>query len=124
MAEAVIPAWHYKRDFIFNPVKGTVNCFGGFDKITAVVTDGSPAVGGVNSFIGLLKKKYGVNFLPFQWMRYQKASCRKVLALANVMEVVKVINLVREKNGAFNGYYSVSDTKVAEKRVQGLVCSS
>lgn len=57
-------------------------------------------------------------------MRYQKASCRKVLALANVMEVVKVINLVREKNGAFNGYYSVSDTKVAEKRVQGLVCSS
>lgn len=44
MAEAVIPAWHYKKDFIFNPVKGTVNCFGGFDKITAVVTDGSPAV--------------------------------------------------------------------------------
>ena len=43
MTEAVIPAWHYKKDFIFNPVKGTVNCFGGFDKITAVVTDGSPA---------------------------------------------------------------------------------
>lgn len=73
MAEAVIPAWQYKKDFIFNPVKGTVNCFGGFDKITAVVTDGSPPVGEVNSFIGLLKKKYGVNFLPFQWMKYQKS---------------------------------------------------
>lgn len=57
-------------------------------------------------------------------MRYQKASCRKVLALANVMEVVKVINLVRARNGAFNGYHSVSDTKVAENRVWGLVSSS
>lgn len=67
MTEAVIPVRHYKKDFIFNPVKGTANCFGGFDKITAVVTDGSPAVwGGGSSFIGLLKKKYGVNFLPFQ----------------------------------------------------------
>lgn len=43
-----------------------MNCIGGFDKKTAAVTDSSPAVGGVNSFIGLLKKKYGVNFLPFQ----------------------------------------------------------
>lgn len=57
-------------------------------------------------------------------MRYQKASCREVLALANVMEVVKVINLVRARNGAFNGYHSVSDTKVAENRVWGLVSSS
>lgn len=57
-------------------------------------------------------------------MGYQKASCRKVPALANVMEVVKVINLVRARNGAFNGYHSVSDTKVAENRVWGLVSSS
>lgn len=73
--------------------------------------------GGVNSFIGLLKKTYGVNFLPFQQMRYRKASCKKVLALANVMEVVKVINLVRARNRAFKSYHSVSDTKVAENRV-------
>lgn len=51
-------------------------------------------------------------------MRYQKAYCRKV-ALANVMEVVKVIDLVK----AFNSYHSVSDTKVAENRVWGLVSS-
>lgn len=46
MSEAVIPVRHHKKDFIFNPVKGTVNCFGGFDKITAVVMDGSPAARG------------------------------------------------------------------------------
>jgi len=50
-------------------------------------------------------------------MRYRRASCGKVLALANVMEAVKVINLVRARNGAFNGYHSVSDIKVAENRV-------
>lgn len=50
MTEAVIPVRHYKKDFIFNPVKGTVNCFGGFDKITTVVTDGSPAGEGSQQF--------------------------------------------------------------------------
>lgn len=35
-----------------------------------------------------------------------------------------MINLVRARNGAFNGYHSVSDTQVAEIRVWGLASSS
>ncbi|XP_057203176.1 general transcription factor II-I repeat domain-containing protein 2B-like [Triplophysa rosa] len=92
-----------KGEDIFKSVEIAVNEHGGFAKLSAVVTDGAPAMQGKKSgFAGLLKKN-GVNCPVLHCIIHQEALCAKILDFSHVMNVVtKVTNLIRGGNRALN----------------------
>ncbi|KAI4816904.1 hypothetical protein KUCAC02_009204 [Chaenocephalus aceratus] len=82
---------------IFEAVKGVVSEYGGFDKLSAVVTDdGAPSMQGrCTGFAGLLRQS-GVDCPILHCIIHQEALCAKNLNFTHVMDVVtKVTNLIR-----------------------------
>lgn len=86
---------------IYDAVKKSVDKIGGFDKCSAIVTDGAPAMTGKrNGFVGLLRES-GVNCPTFHCIIHQEALCGKSVKQNEVMKtVIKVINLIRGGNRA------------------------
>ncbi|KAL2089187.1 hypothetical protein ACEWY4_016086 [Coilia grayii] len=84
---------------IFNAVNTVVNGYGGFDKLSTVVTDGAPAMQGRHrGFAGLLRQS-GVNCPLLHCIIHQEALCAKTLNFSHVMDLVtKVTNLIRGGN--------------------------
>ncbi|KAK7134501.1 hypothetical protein R3I93_017809 [Phoxinus phoxinus] len=85
---------------IFNAVNSAVNEYcGGFDKLSAAVTDGAPAMQGKhNGFAGLLQQS-GVDCPILHCIIHQEALCAKTLNFSHVMDLVtKVTNLIRGGN--------------------------
>lgn len=88
-----------KGQDIFSAVQTAVEEYGGFDKLTAVVTDGAKAMVGSNTgFIGLLKQKQG-NVPAFHCIVHQEALCAKSIKLCDTMATVtKITNIIRGGN--------------------------
>lgn len=85
---------------IYNAVQEQVNLFiGSFDKCSAIVTDGAPAMtGNIIGFKGLLRKS-GVKCLMFHCIIHQEVLCGKVLKFSETMKMVtKITNLIRGGN--------------------------
>ncbi|XP_078140529.1 general transcription factor II-I repeat domain-containing protein 2B-like [Centroberyx gerrardi] len=92
-----------KGSDIFDAVKGVVSEYGGFDKLSAVVTDGAPSMQGRRTgFAGLLRQS-GVDCPILHCIIHQEALCAKHLNFKHVMDVVtKVTNLIRGGNRSLN----------------------
>ncbi|XP_063075907.1 general transcription factor II-I repeat domain-containing protein 2A-like [Engraulis encrasicolus] len=88
-----------KGSDIFNAVTSAVGEYGGFEKLSTVVTDGAPAMQGRHrGFAGLLRQS-GVNCPILHCIVHQEALCAKTLDFGHVMELVtKVTNLIRGGN--------------------------
>ncbi|XP_062415327.1 general transcription factor II-I repeat domain-containing protein 2A-like [Pungitius pungitius] len=88
-----------KGSDIFNAVTSAVGEYGGFEKLSTVVTDGAPAMQGRHrGFAGLLRQS-GVNCPILHCIVHQEALCAKTLDFGQVMELVtKVTNLIRGGN--------------------------
>ncbi|KAM6965926.1 general transcription factor II-I repeat domain-containing protein 2A-like [Tautogolabrus adspersus] len=88
---------------IFNTVQSVVSEFGGFDKLSAVVTDGAPSMQGKHTgFAGLLQQS-GVDCPILHCIIHQEALCAKSMNFSHVMDLVtKVTNLIRGGNRSLN----------------------
>lgn len=67
-------------------------------KLSAITTDGAPAmVGKINGFIALCKKDESFsNFMSYHCIIHQEALCGKILPFEHVMKIVtKIINSIR-----------------------------
>uniref|UniRef100_G3NBB9 SPIN-DOC-like zinc-finger domain-containing protein n=1 Tax=Gasterosteus aculeatus TaxID=69293 RepID=G3NBB9_GASAC len=75
------------------------NAYGGLDKLSAVVTDGAPAMQGRRTgFAGLLQQS-GVNCPIMHCIIHQEALCAKKLNFNHLTDLVtKVTHLIREGN--------------------------
>uniref|UniRef100_A0A3Q3FDJ6 SPIN-DOC-like zinc-finger domain-containing protein n=1 Tax=Labrus bergylta TaxID=56723 RepID=A0A3Q3FDJ6_9LABR len=87
---------------IFNAVQSVVSEYGGFDKLSAVVTDGAPSMQGKHTgFAGLLQQS-GVD-CPILHCIIHQALCAKSMNFSHVMDLVtKVTNLIRGGNRSLN----------------------
>lgn len=92
-----------KGSDIFNAVKNAIEPFGGFKKMSLIVTDGAKAMVGKNiGFVGLLRKS-NVNISAIHCIIHQEALCGKIMKLDRVMNTVfKITNLVRGGNRSLN----------------------
>uniref|UniRef100_A0A3Q2PF54 HAT C-terminal dimerisation domain-containing protein n=1 Tax=Fundulus heteroclitus TaxID=8078 RepID=A0A3Q2PF54_FUNHE len=88
-----------KGSDIFSGVTSAVGEYGGFEKLSAVVTDGAPAMQGRHrGFAGLLRQS-GVNCPILHCIIHQEALCAKTLNFGHVMDLVtKVTNIIRGGN--------------------------
>jgi hypothetical protein len=88
---------------IFEAVRAAIEPFGGFGKMSSVVTDGAPAMcGRINGFIGLLHQA-GIDCPAFHCIIHQESLCGKLMGMQNVMDVVmKIVNLIRAGSRALN----------------------
>lgn len=88
-----------KGSDIYEGVIEEVKKYTTFEKCSCVVTDGAPAMVGIeNGFVGLLKKN-NINCATLHCIIHQVALCTKPLRLLSAMNlVVKVINLIRGGN--------------------------
>ncbi|XP_050525438.1 general transcription factor II-I repeat domain-containing protein 2-like [Daktulosphaira vitifoliae] len=84
-----------KGSDIFNAVKNAIEPFGGFKKMSSVVTDAAKAMIGKNiGFFGLLRK-FNVNVPAIHCIIHQEALCGKKMKLDGVMNTVfKITNLI------------------------------
>ncbi|KAL4125892.1 hypothetical protein QTP88_010129 [Uroleucon formosanum] len=88
---------------IFNAVKNAFEPFGGFKKMSSVVTDGAKSMVGKNiGFVGLLCKS-DINVPAIHCIIHQEALCGKIMKLDNIMNTVfKITNLIRGGNRSLN----------------------
>ncbi|XP_022165780.1 protein FAM200A-like [Myzus persicae] len=88
---------------IFNAVKNAIEPFGGFKKMSSVVTDGAKSMVGKNiGFVGLLRKS-DINVPAIHCIIHQEALCGKIMKLDNIMNTVfKITNLIRGGNRSLN----------------------
>lgn len=86
---------------IYEALKKTVDRIGGFNKCSAIVTDGAPAMTGKKSgLVGLLREN-GVTCPTIHCIIHQGALCGKAIKQDQVFElVIKIINLIRGGNRA------------------------
>ncbi|XP_046142970.1 general transcription factor II-I repeat domain-containing protein 2A-like [Osmia bicornis bicornis] len=81
---------------VFNLLKTVINEYVGFDKFTALTTDGAKAMTGRISGLWGLMTKEGLCCFFIHCIIHQKALCAKSLKLINAMAVViKITNLIR-----------------------------
>jgi len=92
-----------KGNYIFNAVKNAIEPFGGFKKMSSVVTNGAIAmVGKKIGFVGLLRK-FNVNVPALHCIIHQEALCGNIVKPDGVMNIVfKVTNLIRGGNRNLN----------------------
>lgn len=88
-----------KGNDIFKAVKEAVSKIGGFEKCSAIVTDGAPAmVGTKTGLIGRLRED-GVSCPALHCIIHQHVLCGKSVKQNDVLKkVVKVINMIRGGN--------------------------
>uniref|UniRef100_A0A3Q3JZ16 HAT C-terminal dimerisation domain-containing protein n=1 Tax=Monopterus albus TaxID=43700 RepID=A0A3Q3JZ16_MONAL len=82
---------------IFNAVNNVARAYRGFDKLSAVVTDGAPAMQGRHTgFEGLLQQNRA-NCPILHCIIHQEALCARTLDFSHVMDLVtKITKLIRE----------------------------
>ncbi|PNF19633.1 hypothetical protein B7P43_G01086 [Cryptotermes secundus] len=84
---------------IFNAVKSAVEGFGGFEKLSPVVTDGAKSMTGtISGFVGFLRQNQST--VPtLHCIIHQEALCAKSIKLSTTMaNVTKITNLIRGGN--------------------------
>lgn len=85
-----------KDSDIFEAVHNSVPKYGGFNKCSCIVTDGTKArMGTKTGFCGIMKQN-NINWPTIHCIIHQEAFCGKNLRQANAMEVaIKIINIIR-----------------------------
>uniref|UniRef100_A0A3B4ZZY3 HAT C-terminal dimerisation domain-containing protein n=1 Tax=Stegastes partitus TaxID=144197 RepID=A0A3B4ZZY3_9TELE len=93
----------HRQQNIFNTVKAVVNEHGGFSKLSAIVTNGTPSMQGRRTgFAGLLHQS-GVDCPVLHCIIHQEALCAKTINFSHVMDLVtKVTSLIQGGNRALN----------------------
>jgi hypothetical protein len=88
-----------KGSDIFNAVKSAVEEFGGFEKLSSVVTDGKKSMAGTtNRFVGLLRQNQ-ITDRALYCIVHQEALCSKSIKLSNtIATLTKITNLIRGEN--------------------------
>lgn len=88
---------------IYSGVKKAVEKYTTFDKCSCIVTDGTPAMVGIeNGFVGILRKN-NIKCVTLHCIVHQEALYTKSLKLTCAMDlVVKVTNLIRGGNKALS----------------------
>lgn len=88
-----------KGEDIYKELKCSLAQYGGFDKCTAIVTDGARAMTGKNIGLAGLLQKEGINCRMLHCIVHQEALCGISLKLKDVMDkVCKITNLIRGGN--------------------------
>ncbi|GLV33430.1 hypothetical protein CBL_20169 [Carabus blaptoides fortunei] len=88
-----------KGEDIYKELKCAIAQYGGFDKCTAIVTDGTRAMTGKNIGLAGILQKEGINFRMLHCIVHQEALCGLSLKLRDVMDkVCKITNLIRGGN--------------------------
>ncbi|XP_067131976.1 general transcription factor II-I repeat domain-containing protein 2B-like [Centruroides vittatus] len=88
-----------KGEDIYKQLKCAVEQYGGFDKCTAIVTDGARAMTGKNIGLAGLLQKEGITCRMLHCIIHQEALCGLSLQLKDVMDkVCKITNLIRGGN--------------------------
>jgi hypothetical protein len=84
---------------IFNAVKRAVEEFGGFEKLSSVVTDGAKSMTGtISGFVGFLRQNQ-ITVPTLHCIIHQEALCAKSIKLSTTMTTVtKITNLIRGGN--------------------------
>ena len=84
---------------IFNAVKSAVEEFGGFEKLSSVVTDGAKSMTGtISGFVGFLRQNQ-ITVPTLHCIIHQEALCAKSIKLSTTMATVtKITNLIRGGN--------------------------
>ena len=90
-----------KGSDIYSSLVCVVNAYGGFEKCSSVVTDGTRAmVGRKTGLVGLLKSN-GVNCPTFHCIIHQEVLCTKTLQMSDIMSgVMGIVNVIRGGNKA------------------------
>ncbi|PNF36358.1 hypothetical protein B7P43_G18283 [Cryptotermes secundus] len=84
---------------IFNAVKSAVEEFGGFEKLSSIVTDGAKSMTGtISGFVGFLRQNQ-ITVPTLHCIIHQEALCAKSIKLSTTMATVtKITNLIRGGN--------------------------
>ncbi|KOC63536.1 General transcription factor II-I repeat domain-containing protein 2A [Habropoda laboriosa] len=89
---------------IFNALNQHVNEFiGNFDKCSAIVSDGAPAMIRTKQGLRAILKENGVKCNMLHCIIHQENLCGKVIKLSSTMKTVtKIINMIRDGNKALS----------------------
>lgn len=86
---------------IYEELKNVVCMYGGFEKCTAIVTDGAKSMVGKNIGLARLLKQNGINCQMLHCIIHQQALCGNIMGLSCTMStVIKITNAIRGGNRA------------------------
>ncbi|OCT83876.1 general transcription factor II-I repeat domain-containing protein 2 [Xenopus laevis] len=90
-----------KEEDLLNEVKSAVLQYGGFDKCTSVMTNGSKSVTSKNLGLSALLRKEGADCVVLHCIMHEEALIGTLLKMSDVMEIIiKISNFIVERKGS------------------------